>query len=121
MTVLADLLFTAVVFAAIVLLFTDYAEAVVAGTFFAVIWHIVALLGPSLLLATVLLALAVMLRTLALLVTDVEIGTPLVVQTLDDLLTPSPRRGDDEFARHFRRVDSDRSDADGRPSKQGRR
>lgn len=92
----AELVFTLVVFAAILAVLTEtYAEIVLAGTLLGVVWQLVAVLGASLPLAILLVTLAAGIRLGAGLVAALlgmddlgALGAPL----LDDLLTPPDDR-----------------------------
>lgn len=110
-TLLIDLLVTVVVFVAVMGLFTDYAEAVMAATLLAVIWQAVDVLGASLFLATVLVTLAGAVRAVTILV-DVQIETPLLAQVLDDLLSPGGERGRDPEEHRRTRQQQARVDTD---------
>lgn len=87
-----DILFTLVVFVAVLAVLTEtYAEVVLVATLFAVLWQVVAAFGPSLFLATVIiLAVAGVRLALTLFGTAVGIdtrGTQLVAGVVDEILT----------------------------------
>lgn len=118
---LPELLFTVIVFAAMLALFTEYGEIVIAATLLAAIWQLVDLLGASLWLATLLLVLAAMLRTVVLLLPRIELGTPLVVRLLDDLLSRHGRIDEGELNRRFGLSSRKRTQADETLTDGGRR
>lgn len=108
---LLEVLFTLVVFGAILALFTEYAEAVVAGLLLAVIWQFVDLFGASLLLATVLISIVAAIRAVAMVVGS-EVGTPALARFLDELLTADDEPGRDRREHRGPRRDRERVDTD---------
>lgn len=109
---LTELLFTAIVFVAILGVFSDHAEYVIAGLIFAVIWQLVSVFGPNLFLATFLVFVFVALRAIAM-VTDLDGWTPTLVPFLDDWLTRRETGGRDPEERRVRSTSHDRPVPDG--------
>lgn len=81
----AEIVFTLLVFAAILTLFTEYAAYVVGALILAVIWQFVQVFGPSLFLATLLVSIFLMLRVVAMAASR-DVGSPVLARLLDELL-----------------------------------
>lgn len=84
MVPVTEVLFTLIVFIAVLGLFTEYAELVLTVTLLAVIWQLVTLLGVSLLLAIGLIAVATLFRLAAM--AGGNVPAPVVARFLDGLL-----------------------------------
>lgn len=108
---LTEILFTLIVFAAIMALFTEYADLVVAVLLVAVIWQLVDLLGASLFLATVMVFIFVAVRTIAMAV-GAQVGTPTIARFLDAMLTAGDAPERDHRERRGLRQETERIDTD---------
>lgn len=105
-----DILFTLLVFAAVLALFTRYAVIVLSATLLAVIWVMVDLFGTSLFLAILLMGLATLVR-MAVMVGTGRFDSPDVIRLIDELL--SRRQGPDQDQRDRQLQHRDTAQTDG--------
>lgn len=94
--------FTLLVFIAVLAVLTDtYARTVLGATLFVTIWQLVSLVGPSLLLATILVGTGLVLRLGLTLLSGFLAGDGMGMQVrarlLDDLFTPGADRDEHEW------------------------
>lgn len=97
---MTEVLFTLLVVAAVLALVTDtYTEVVLTAALLAAIWRLAELLGPSLTLGILIVAVAALIRMGALLAGMEPGDTPVLATFLDELLTrhdrPDGDQGDD--------------------------
>lgn len=108
---LTELVFTLIVFVAVLGLFTRYAVLVLSGTLLAVVWVMVDLFGASLFLAILLLGMATILRMVVSLGTE-RFDTPGVARFLDELLRRRQASEQDHQERRLQHRDTEQIDTD---------
>lgn len=104
-----EVLFTLIVFAALMAILTDtHARAVVAAALLALVWILIDLFGPSLLLAAFLIALAAVIKV-AVTGLDTDRGGQQAASFLDEFLTTRDQT-DQDRNQHFHRQDGKRTE-----------